>query len=60
MDSSNGSFGYKTSVTSKNGIASTAAFSSAVDFDASRSSAIYGNSSTVTPESLKVAFYISY
>ena len=30
------------------------------DFDASRCSAIYGNSSTVTPNSLITKFYISY
>ena len=30
------------------------------NFNASRSSSIYGSSSTVTPSSLKVGFYISY
>ena len=31
-----------------------------IEINASRCSAIYGNSSTVTPNSLKIAFYISY
>lgn len=31
-----------------------------LNLDASRSSSIYGSSSTVTPNSLKVGFYISY
>ena len=34
--------------------------SGGVDMDASRCSSVYGSSKTVTPKSLKIAFYISY
>ena len=37
---------------------SNAGNGSAIDFDASRSSSIYGNSSTVQPQTIKVLFYI--
>ena len=35
-------------------------YSNGVSFNASRSSSIYGNSSTVTPLSMSCKFYISY
>ena len=49
---------YRTTIGSKKGIGSTDADNYQTGFDASRSNSIYGNSTTVQPQAVKVLYYI--
>lgn len=55
-----GSFTGAFSSIASGGGAAAAWYGAGGNFDASRSSSIYGNSDTVTPESLKTSFFIKF